>query len=340
MKSQTKHLDKFAFITDSHFTSGKLEARTDDYVAALFQKLDFVVEFCKKHNIKHVIHGGDLFNVPVITDLVAGKIARVFAKSRLQLWCIIGNHDITGKNASTYVNGKLHMFESYDWFHFIGGKVVEFENCVLTGEDFSYENELSVDYNLKRLEGIDKTKILVLHAMIFGEEKDFKVKNKRIIVSYTSIDTNADLVLCGHYHPGMEVKKLEVLNKDILFANPGSLGRTDKLTNKVGIGPGLTYVVVGKHGFKTVKNVAIPCDRKVFIDKDDGKYELANISGAKFYSSIKKLKKFRVLNKDIGMMLRAMSTVENETIPFEIDDDIIEFIVTKVREVDNGNKIC
>lgn len=330
-------MDKFVFVADSHFQGKRIETRTDDYCKSLFEKLDFVIDFCRKHNVGNLIHGGDLLNNPNISDLVAGRIAKALSKSKLQVWYTIGNHDITGKNPETYVNGKLHMFESYDWFHFIGGKLCEFENCVLMGVDYDYENEDRTGYVMEQFCGIEKTKILVLHAMIYGGEKDLMVNKKRIVASYRQIDTNADLVLCGHYHPGMKVKKLTVLNKDIMFANPGSFGRTDKLTNRVGIGPGLTYVCIGKKGIVKLKNIKIPCDRNVFIDTDEGKYQLADVSSAKFYESLHKLKEYQSVKNDIGLMLKAMSAIENSSIPFEIDDEIIEFIIRKVREVEGGH---
>jgi len=327
-------MDEFVYFTDSHWKGKRLETRNDDYCKSLFEKLGFVVRYCKKKGISKIIHGGDLLDNPNISDLVAGKIARIFRKNKLQMYYTIGNHDITGKNPETYVNGKLHMFESYNWFHFIGRKVYEFENCVLTGVDYNYEDEDKTDFHMNGFEDVTKARILVLHAMIYGEDKDLMVGRKRIVISYKSIDTNADLVLCGHYHPGMKTKKLTVLNKDIVFVNPGSFARTDRLTNRIGVGPGLTHIRIGKGGIIKTKNIKIPCDRNVFIDKDEGKYQLADISGAKFYESLQKFKEFQLAKNDIGMMLKAMSSIENKSMPFVIDDELISFIVNKVREVE------
>lgn len=329
-------MDRFAYITDSHFKGKRVETRTDDYCASLFKKLDFVVAFCKKKKIVNVIHGGDLLDNPNISDLVAGKIAKVFSKNKLHLWYVIGNHDITGKNADTYVNGKLHMFESYDWFHFIGGRVAEFENCLLTGVDYSYEGENETHFRIKEFEKTKKARVLVLHSMIYGDEQDLMVGSKRIVTSYRNIDANADLVLTGHYHPGMKTKKLTILNNDIIFANPGSFGRTDSLTNRIGVGPGLTYIRIGENRSIKVRHVSIPCDRNVFVSGSEGKYELADIGGAKFFESLNKFKEFQVAKNDIGMMLKAMASVEGNALPFKIDDEMVAFIVGKVREIENG----
>jgi len=315
-----------------------MESRTDDYCGALFKKLDFIIAFCKEHGVKNLIHGGDLLDNPNISDLVAGKIAKKLGKSGLKVWYVIGNHDITGKNPETYVNGKLHMFESYPWFNFIGGKVTEFDNCLLTGRNYNYEEENDIDVHIKEFDEVVKPRILVLHSMIFGEEKDFLVGTKRIVTSYRSMNVNADLVLCGHYHPGFGIKRLEVLNNSVVFVNPGSFSRTDRLINRTGIGPGLAYIRIGSDKKIRVRCVKIPCDRSVFVDGEDGKYELADIRGAKFFECLQRFQEFRLAKNDIGMMLKSMAAAGESSMPFKMDENLIGFIVNKVREVERGHK--
>lgn len=327
-------IDRFVYMTDTHAKRNNIETRKDNYFKAIFKKLKWSLRYCNKNGITDVIHGGDLFDNPNVSDYVAGKIARLFKKAGVQLWYVMGNHDITGKNPESYVNGKLHMFESYDWFHFIGGECVEFNNCFLGGIDYTKEDEDEIHFNMpKKTEG--KTKILVIHHMITGEKEDMVIGGKRLMTSYTSVDTDADIVLTGHFHPGMKIKKYHILERPVKIANPGSLSRTNKLIDKIGHGPALIDIKIKKNGKSILKHIPIPCKKNVFKKTIKKKYELEDYVDSKFHKVLSKFKNKHVIHEDIELLLRSMVGIKTE-LPFDIDDKLIDFIIDKVKEVKNG----
>jgi len=332
-------MDRFVFITDSHFMKNNIKSRTDDYPKALFKKLRWVFKYCKKKKIKNIIHGGDLLDNPYVSDYIAGKIARLFDESGLQLWYTIGNHDITGKNPDTYVNGKLHMFESYKWFHFIGDGVTKFENCVLHGIDYSKEDEESLNFDIP-MESVgqyqDTIKIIVVHHMITGDKNSLVIKGRRRLISYTDVTTNADIVLCGHYHPGMKIKKALQLERPITFANPGSFGRTDSWASEHGCGPGLIDIRIKKGGKPKLKFVEIPHEKNVFKEAKEDKYNVdALVNDSRFVDMLNKFKSSGIANDEVSTILEALMD-STEELPFELDGEIADFILNKIDEVKNG----
>ncbi len=332
-------MDRFVFITDSHFMKNNIKSRTDDYPKALFKKLKWVFKYCKKKKIKNIIHGGDLLDNPYVSDYIAGKIARMFDQADIQLWYVIGNHDITGKNPETYVNGKLHMFESYKWFHFIGDGVTEFDNCVLHGVDYNKEDEETLDFDVP-LESADQykdmTKIIVIHHMITGDKNSLIVKGRRRLISYTEVTTNANIVLCGHYHPGLKIKKHLQLEREITFANPGSFGRTDSWASEHGYGPALIDIKIKKGKKPILKYVVIPHEKNVFKEVKENKYDVNElVNSSKFIETLNKFKESGIANDEVSTMLEALME-DTESLPFELDGEICDFILDKIEEVKNG----
>lgn len=331
--------DKFVYITDSHFMKNNINSRIDDYPKALFKKLKWVFNYCKKKKIKNIIHGGDLLDNPYVSDYIAGKIARLFDLANIQLYYTIGNHDITGKNPETYVNGKLHMFESYKWFHFIGDGVTKFDNCVLYGVDYSKEDEESTNFDIP-VEFInqykDIVKIIVVHQMITGDKNSLIVEGRRRLISYTDVTTNADIFLCGHYHPGMKIKKTLQLERPIIFANPGSFGRTDSWASEHGFGPALIDIKIKKGKKPVLKYVVIPHEKNVFKEIKENKYNVNEIvSNSRFIETLNKFKESGIANDEVSTILEALME-DTGSLPFELDNEICDFILDKIKEVKNA----
>lgn len=326
-------IDRFVFITDSHWKAQNVESRKDDYAASLFRKLKWVVGFCKKRKVENLIHGGDLLDNPNISDKIAGKIAKILTNSGLNLWYVIGNHDITGKNPKTYVNGKLHLFESYPWFHFIGGRTIEFSNCVLSGCDYTKEKECDSAYDME-YRG-DKFKVLVIHDMITGDARDFMVGIKRVMTSYRSIDTDADLILTGHYHPGYGIKKLEVLNKTRVFANPGAFARTANLKGIECHGPALIYFLCKNNKLLKIEHVRIPCKKNIFKKSKNGKkYTVSDMLGGNFMETLSKFKNAQEIMDDLAKLVTVMLADKEMKFPFEVDGVLEEYLAMKITEAE------
>lgn len=331
-------MTKMVFITDSHWRFSNVLSRTDNYCSATLDKLRWVVRYCKENKIGAIIHGGDMFDIPNVSDFVAGQVAGILGKSGLQVYFIIGNHDVSGKTKETYIHSKLAMFEHYDWFHFIGDKVIEFDDCYLSGHDYCKKHEEEVNFNMPEYKYDKvKTKVLVLHQMLTGNKKSMIVDGRRCMTSYRDIVTNADMILCGHYHPGIGLKKCVLpIEHTVYFANPGSLARTSVTENEIGAGPALTHICIDNGRITTFKNIPIPCDRTVF--KDNGiktKYDVGDYITDGFIEAMRAFKDISVVKDDISLLLKMWIGKGKEfNLPFEITDKLVDYVTMKVKEVE------
>lgn len=252
-------IDKFVFITDTHFKSRGPSSRNDDYFPALLKKLNYVIAYCKKKKVKVLLHGGDFWDNPFVSEYVAGIVAKVLRKSKLKVYAIMGQHDVTGKNRDSYKNGKMHTFESYPWFHLLGGRYIEFNNCFVTGHDFDIEMDCPDSI---MIEPQHKPVICLAHAMI-SEDKSIEIDGHYQIREWGSVTTNAALMLTGDYHLGIKPNSHALCGQ---WCNPGSFARTS-ITDTKGIGPGLAYVRVLRGGEIKVQHHVIP-HKDVFVNTD------------------------------------------------------------------------
>ena len=180
-----------------------------------------------------VLHGGDLFHTPDVSNKFTGEIAKEIKSWGVDTYVVPGNHDVYGYNVSTLYNTKLGLLSTtgvikiLDRLHPLIIKRGNFRLCIDgqeyyedidkgNGNDFSV-SDLSVDFN-----------ILVYHGMLL----DRKFFNG---VPHTLIDdviTSADLVLAGHYHPGFGIIKKD----GVTYCNPGSSLRVENTKeNRVNI---------------------------------------------------------------------------------------------------------
>lgn len=84
------------FITDTHFTSVS-RVRNGDIVNDAIQKLDFVVDYCNKHDCI-LVHGGDFFDKPTVPDFVKGEVFKSLKRLNTKMYSIYGNHDLLYNN--------------------------------------------------------------------------------------------------------------------------------------------------------------------------------------------------------------------------------------------------
>jgi len=318
-------IDKFCFITDTHFKNKTPVSRSDDYFLSLLKKLDYVIEFCKKRKIKSLLHGGDFFDSPFSSDYVAGIVAKRLTLSGLNVYAILGNHDITGKNADSYVNGKMHLYESYPWFYLIDKKYIEFDNCYITGFNYSIDNECP---NRIMVDKKDKPVIALIHSMI-SEDNDIQIGSKFNVVSAKTIISNASIVLMGHYHLGCRLVEYPISGR---WCNPGSFARLSTLENNKGIGPGLVYLKASDSIVKA-KRLIIPHDDSVFSNKVDVKdlFEDKKV----FELAMKELENSENSNNNVIHTLRRLEKNIPKVLEKLINKKIIRNCINRIKEFQN-----
>jgi len=328
--------NKFIFITDLHLSATGPRSRTDNYVEALLGKLKYVIKKCYKTDVTHLLLGGDLFDHPSIGDKVAGAVAKLFTEAYnefgLNVYAIIGNHDVYGKNADNYDDAKLALFSQYPWFNLFGeSEVIPFEGCNICGINYAKGLEL--------VEGVEVDKkykdvIVMLHSMVTGDEKSTVIKGNKIMISYKDMkfSKNVKLVLSGHYHPGYDIKK----NKGVIFSNPGSFSRTDRLVGRTSVGPGYTYVEIEDGEFHVEQRV-IPHDKDVFEASMEGLGEVDEVTRQLFMEALVEFKSEAFTMEQLESAVYNMID-EDLGLNFRVDQKLADFIVNKFKEKNEGER--
>jgi DNA repair exonuclease SbcCD nuclease subunit len=94
---------KIALITDTHYNFKKANKNFHDYFAKFYSDIFF--PYLEQHKIKKVIHLGDAFDNRKGVDYWALEWAKknvyeVFYKNEIDVYSIIGNHDVYYKNTN------------------------------------------------------------------------------------------------------------------------------------------------------------------------------------------------------------------------------------------------
>lgn len=224
---------KLLYFTDTHIRGTSPKNRLDDFPDSLMKKFVEIKNIIDRENIDFVLHGGDLFDRPDVSLAVSSKFTRVLQDFNRTTYMISGNHDVYGHNPDTINRTVLGFLNTLGIITLIDrDKPVVLEKdgkrVLLTGQPYVYnidEKKESYFQNTFPDENFD-LRIHMVHGMLL--DKPF-IKG----ISYTLVDdildTDADVLLAGHYHAGFKT-----INKDgKYFINPGSLVRISNTLNEI-----------------------------------------------------------------------------------------------------------
>jgi len=203
---------KLGIIGDCHFTDKRPIYRNDeDFYKTQFDKLNFVLTSLAE--TKFDIFLGDMFDTVNPSRYLVNNIISILQKFNKQRLYVMGNHEKIGSiNIKDYSDSAI--FSSYL------AKVIEIsENKEIENVMFKFIPEFEIEN--------DKTwifdekfksykKVIIAHKMLTDKHVNFE----HILIN--DINTNADIVISGHYHYSFEKK----IGKTI-FLNPGSIIRSD-----------------------------------------------------------------------------------------------------------------
>lgn len=238
---------KFLFVTDTHFTAKNPASRIDDIQETIINKLLDIKQIIADEKIDVVLHGGDMFHTPDVSNRFTGQIAEIFKSYGVPIYVVPGNHDIYGYNNTTLGNTKLGLLEKTGIINILdrANPLVFNDNGFRIGvEGQEYhahiDEDMTEDYKIYNL-NVDYS-ILITHSMLL-EYKFFEGIRHTLI---NDVITSADLVLAGHYHPGFKEREKDGVN----FFNPGSMLRVDASTDSFKNMPRVVVFDIDSSGMK------------------------------------------------------------------------------------------
>ena len=253
---------KILYLTDTHDMGRNPGSRTDDYHSAIYAKMDEAVDEAIARAVDAIVHGGDWFNHPKVSNIIYNQHQRMLQKARaagIPVYVVPGNHDLFGYSMSTIdqtsigslADAKLVTLLTRDTpVELIGASGVK---VALYGREYSVDidHDPSTDYEINVIKSSSKNKIkqhfLFSHGMLL--DKPFHPDVRYSLTK--DVMTDADWVFNGHYHPGWKQHTIG----NTTFVNNGSTGRNEGSTGNLTFVP--RYTIIETDGVTTTAT-AIP----------------------------------------------------------------------------------
>lgn len=203
---------KFLFITDTHYRDDKPKGRIDDIMKAQFDELGEILQICRDEEVDAVLHGGDFFNTKKPSHRLVVHILDWCKMLSKPVIGVIGNHDVTGYNIDSVSNSGLGvLFESgavdrLEYMEWEREKVVL--KAVHSSLNFDKDYMFDGKYDGWKKIIISHNYVIPADSMPWG------------FIHPKDIKTNADLVLCGHYHQAWNWT-----DGKTRWLNPGAISR-------------------------------------------------------------------------------------------------------------------
>lgn len=208
------------FVGDPHLDDRTPISRLDDYSKVTLDKLRKIHSIALKRNVRTIVLAGDVFDKYQVGMQYLNEVIKVFREindSGIEVYSIIGNHDLPYNNMNYFQNTPLNLL-------FMSGLVKELSKLehgevVLYGLNFTEKGNLSNilgDIDERALQGDSRANILTMH---------YATDNT---IPYESIERSElnyfSLVVAGHDHMFYDYNK----DDRPVVLRPGSLLRRTK----------------------------------------------------------------------------------------------------------------
>lgn len=220
---------KILHITDSHGTVKSPESRTDIYYLSFLKKMYELKYVIQQHDIKLIIHTGDLFHSSKVSDKFTGQLAEIIKSYGIPMYVVPGNHDIEGYTINTLDQTKLGLL-------YKTGVVRELDrdknpiqlksqkenlNISIVGQEYYKDIDTGnmSDFEMRSNNPNANFNILAIHGYLCNTPQNPNINHTLC----KNITTDADVILSGHFHEAFSYH-----GPDFDVYNPGSLMRVEQ----------------------------------------------------------------------------------------------------------------
>jgi DNA repair exonuclease SbcCD nuclease subunit len=214
---------RLVFAADPHVRGTSPQARRDNYLTAICEKLLWTVRLVNQYSADGpaaLIIGGDLFDSPDASYSVTAQVAQILKASLCPVIGVWGNHDLYGYNPATLDRTPLGLLARLGIIQLLGpddGYFLPDYSTRITGRGFDWDVDKSIqDYQQKPWSPPAAVRIHVVHGMAVERQLPHGI---RCTVLQEVVGT--DIVLTGHEHIGYGIRK----HGKTCWVNPGALGR-------------------------------------------------------------------------------------------------------------------
>lgn len=184
-----------AFVLDIHADSQSPSSRVDDIRVTLSDKLNDILNSCVKRNVRYVFFAGDIFNrvaCPHETVNMLGSIFLKFKSRGMELFSILGNHDIVRNNLDAMEKSPIQTLFSFGVLTHIS-----LSNFVVINKDIKIT---PVDYTEYPIEADKSYKKNILLAHMFYKTSELIADAKHNLSEKDVGKLGYDMMVLGHDH--------------------------------------------------------------------------------------------------------------------------------------------
>lgn len=226
---------KLLFAADLHFRGTNPRNRTDKYKEAVKAKLKEVFQLAEDNAVEAIVWPGDVFDSFNVSIGVLLELADFIIRHKpkhIPILTTYGQHDVQGYSKESLYRTSLALLErlipELRLYTNPGQRAIFVDkNGTKVQLTFTpYSRKMDVDgygYSPEDIQPGTSYSIHVAHGTLLDHEPPF---DKFTLLS--DVQTEADLVLTGDYHPGYGIFKK---SDGKVFCNPGSLTRLSATEN-------------------------------------------------------------------------------------------------------------
>lgn len=225
---------RFIVTGDLHFRGENPRSRRDTFEDAMLSKLLEVFQLAQKHDAEAIIIPGDIFDTANVGLKTIAKLGSCLDswidEYDTQVLVVSGNHDLPAGNKAALERTPFGLLSKFGFLWNLEDEdfETEYNSDKEEGSSFICVSGCGFDYQTDTIEGVeqfqsfnlinDNVSIHVVHSMLMASSPTFPMRHTLI----NQVETNADIIISGHYHEGFGV----IRRKDgKLFINPGALCR-------------------------------------------------------------------------------------------------------------------
>lgn len=309
-------MSKFLYLQDFHISGRTPINRKDNYYLSMLKKLDEIIELGKKYKVKYILDGGDVFDVPMISNLILDEFIDKIEASNIPWKMIWGNHTEIGHNPELSKASSLaHTFRRSKLISHLDYIEDKKTNTFIKGYDYTHNCEEKIKNEGLICPKKAKFKIAIVHSMI--TEKQLMPQIMHIPIK--NIKTNFDLVLIAHNH----VQKTNIIKQNgVNFIFLGALGRTS--IDEISIIPQVALIDTETKEIKLIPLKSAKKGEDVF---DLEKVEKTKEFNAEIDNFIKSLENSKDLGLDINGIIEYLAKEKH------IDNQVKDCVIKRIGEL-------
>ena len=210
---------KFVVAGDLHYRNLNPRGRLDVFQEAIDAKLREVFNLAEQIKAEAILIPGDITDGPGIGLSTIADLAALLKDAPCPILTIPGNHDEFGANPASLDRTPFGLLRRLELIRDVSDDAHMYPtDIIITGHGYDFNTDIDPAQYSCGYGDSHRKHIHLVHSMLLDRPPGFDMRHTLI----SEVQTNADIIVCGHEHVGFGV-----IHRDDgkIFINPGALCR-------------------------------------------------------------------------------------------------------------------